>query len=200
MHRDLAHNSAKKACLRAEQFNVSADLFLFTTTFPDLQDLRHQADDDPNVRFQHNFVVTRINEASQALSALQRVPRSEQLDFVMLPLAASTALWSSTANPVLHSIAWPDTGLGAERRHRQRQERQMWCTSSGSAMPPSRSKRSATCRSHCCGPSTTSGPSAALGTTPLHPAQARAKAAISAGRCTSFAPAPGLPAALAAAS
>lgn len=86
VYRDLDHNNAKKACLRAEQVDVSPDLLLFTTTFPDLQDLRHQADYDPNVRFQHNFVVARINEASQALAAFQRVDRSEQLDFVTLAL------------------------------------------------------------------------------------------------------------------
>jgi hypothetical protein len=40
---------------------------LFTTTFPDLQELRHQADYDPNVRF-------------------QRVPKPDQLDFVTLAL------------------------------------------------------------------------------------------------------------------
>lgn len=86
VYRDLDHRNAKQACLRAEQFSVSTDLLLFTTTFPDLQELRHQADYDPNVRFQHNFVVTRIDEAGQALAALQRVPKAEQLDFVTLAL------------------------------------------------------------------------------------------------------------------
>jgi uncharacterized protein (UPF0332 family) len=84
--RVLNHTSAKKAWVRAEQFSDSADLLLFTSTFPELQDLRHQADYDPNVRFQHNFVVTRIDEASQALAALQSVPRAQQVDFVTLAL------------------------------------------------------------------------------------------------------------------
>jgi uncharacterized protein (UPF0332 family) len=86
VYRDLTHHNAKKACVSAEQFSDSADLLLFTTTFPELQDLRHQADYDPNVRFQHNFVITRIAEASQALAALQRVPRAEQVDFATLAL------------------------------------------------------------------------------------------------------------------
>ncbi|MCP9888675.1 hypothetical protein KBY96_12160 [Cyanobium sp. ATX 6A2] len=86
MYRDLDHNNAKKACFRVENSNVSSDLLLFTTTFPGLQELRHQADYDPNVRFQHNFVVTRIDEADQALAALQRVPKPDQLDFVTLAL------------------------------------------------------------------------------------------------------------------
>ena len=86
VYRDLNHTSAKKAWVRAEQFSDSADLLLFTSTFPELQDLRHQADYDPNVRFQHNFVVTRIDEASQALAALQSVPRAQQVDFVTLAL------------------------------------------------------------------------------------------------------------------
>ena len=44
---------------------------IFTTTFPDLQDLQHQADYDPNVRLNHSFVVARVDEAEQALTALQ---------------------------------------------------------------------------------------------------------------------------------
>ena len=59
---------------------------IFTTTFPDLQDLRHQADYDPNVRFNHSFVVARVDEAEQALTALQCLSKAEQLDFITLAL------------------------------------------------------------------------------------------------------------------
>lgn len=59
---------------------------IFTTTFPDLQDLRHQADYDPNVRFNHSFVVARVDEAEQALTALQCLSKAEQLDLLTLAL------------------------------------------------------------------------------------------------------------------
>jgi uncharacterized protein (UPF0332 family) len=86
VYRALNHSEAKKACVRSGQSNSSGDLLIFTTTFPDLQDLRHQADYDPNVRFQHSFVVAQVDEAEEALAALQRVGKAEQLDFITLAL------------------------------------------------------------------------------------------------------------------
>lgn len=86
VYRALKHGEAKRACVRSGQSNSSADLLIFSTTFPDLQDLRHQADYDPVVRFQHSFVVAQVDEAKEALAALQRVGKPEQLDFVTLAL------------------------------------------------------------------------------------------------------------------
>lgn len=86
VYRALNHGEAKRACVRSGQINSSADLLIFSTTFPDLQDLRHQADYDPVVRFQHSFVVAQVDEAKEALAALQRVGKPEQLDFVTLAL------------------------------------------------------------------------------------------------------------------
>lgn len=86
VYRALGHNEAKKACARSCNTTNSENLMIFTTTFPDLQDLRHQADYDPNVRFNHSFVVARVDEAEQALTALQCLSKAEQLDFITLAL------------------------------------------------------------------------------------------------------------------
>ena len=64
----------------------SSDLLLFTSSFFDMQELRHQADYDPNARFMHSFVIARVDEAEQALASLQRVAKHEQLDFITLAL------------------------------------------------------------------------------------------------------------------
>lgn len=64
----------------------SSDLLLFTSSFFDMQELRHQADYDPNIRFMHSFVIARVDEAEQALASLRRVEKHEQLDFITLAL------------------------------------------------------------------------------------------------------------------
>jgi hypothetical protein len=58
----------------------------YASSFLDLQELRHQADYDPDVRLKHSFVVYRVNVAEQSLSTLQRVPKPEPLDFITLAL------------------------------------------------------------------------------------------------------------------
>ena len=86
VYRDLSHSEAKKACRLAGQSNSSADLLLFASSFFDLQELRHQADYDPNARFSSSFVADRVDEADQALASLHRVSKSEQLNFITLAL------------------------------------------------------------------------------------------------------------------
>jgi hypothetical protein len=86
IYRDLDHNKVKKACRKAGQIGGSIDLMVYASSFLDLQELGHQADYDPNVRFKHSFVVDRVNEAEQALTALQRVLKPELLDFITLAL------------------------------------------------------------------------------------------------------------------
>jgi uncharacterized protein (UPF0332 family) len=86
VYRHLNHQAAKKACSRPEVLNYSADLILFTDYFPRLQELRHQADYDPNVRFKQGDVLSTVNDAEQALAALQRASKAEQHDFATLAL------------------------------------------------------------------------------------------------------------------
>ena len=86
VYRDLNHNEAKKACRRTGQIGVSIDLMVYASSLLALQELRHQADYDPIVRYKHSFVVDRVNEAEQALSAILRVPKPELLDFITLAL------------------------------------------------------------------------------------------------------------------
>lgn len=86
VYRSLGHTEIKKACRNAGQTSSSPELLLFTSSFFDLQELRHQADYDPNIRFTNSFVIARVDEAEQALASLQRVARSEQLDFITLAL------------------------------------------------------------------------------------------------------------------
>jgi hypothetical protein len=51
VYRDLNHLTAKKACGRPELQHCSPELAQFLAAFPRLQELRHQADDDPSVRY-----------------------------------------------------------------------------------------------------------------------------------------------------
>jgi hypothetical protein len=66
--------------------HYSPDLTLFADYFPRLQELRHQADYDPNVRFKQGDVLSTVNDAEQALAALQRASKAEQHDFATLAL------------------------------------------------------------------------------------------------------------------
>lgn len=51
VYRDLNHLTAKNACSRPELQGCSQELARFLMAFPTLQELRHQADYDPIVRF-----------------------------------------------------------------------------------------------------------------------------------------------------
>ena len=86
VYRGFGHTEVKKACKRTVQMSGSSDLLLFTSSFFDMQELRHQADYDPNIRFIHSFVIARVDEAEQALASLRRVEKHEQLDFITLAL------------------------------------------------------------------------------------------------------------------
>ena len=54
--------------------------------FPTLQELRHQADYDPIVRFKQGEALSAADDAERALAGLQAAPRDEQLDFITLAL------------------------------------------------------------------------------------------------------------------
>ena len=86
IYRDLSHSEAKKARRVAGQSDSPAELLMFASAFIDLQELRHQGDRDTAAPFKHCFVVDRVDEAEQALTALQCVAKEEQLDFITLAL------------------------------------------------------------------------------------------------------------------
>ncbi|MCP9801392.1 hypothetical protein [Synechococcus sp. RedBA-s] len=67
--------------------NDSQELKLFADYFPRLQEMCHQADYDPVVRFKQAEAASAINEAEVALIGLQAAPKDEQLDFTTLALA-----------------------------------------------------------------------------------------------------------------
>jgi hypothetical protein len=54
--------------------------------FPTLQELRHQADYDPRVRFKQGEALSAAEDAERALTGLQAAQRDEQLDFITLAL------------------------------------------------------------------------------------------------------------------
>ncbi|NQW38882.1 MAG: hypothetical protein HQ469_06775 [Cyanobacteria bacterium] len=86
MYRDLNHLTAKKACSRPELQSCSQELARFLMAFPSLQELRHQADYDPTVRFKQGEALSAADDAEGALAGLQAAPRDEQLDFITLAL------------------------------------------------------------------------------------------------------------------
>mgnify|MGYP002635064208 CR=1 FL=1 len=86
VYRDLNHLTAKKACNRPELQDCSQELVRFLMAFPTLQELRHQADYDPIVRFKQGEALSAADDAERALTGLQAAPRDEQLDFITLAL------------------------------------------------------------------------------------------------------------------
>lgn len=89
VYRGLNHLRAKKACSRPELQHCSEDLGRFLSSFPRLQELRHQADYDPVVRFKQGEALSAVDDAERALAGLQAAPRDEQLDFITLALGMS---------------------------------------------------------------------------------------------------------------
>jgi hypothetical protein len=86
VYRDLNHLTAKKACSRPELQGCSQELARFLMAFPQLQELRHQADYDPTVRFKQGEALSAADDAERGLSGLQDAPRDEQLDFITIAL------------------------------------------------------------------------------------------------------------------
>ena len=86
VYRDLNHLTAKKACNRPELQDCSQELVRFLMAFPALQELRHQADYDPIVRFKQGEALSAADDAERALTGLQTAPHDEQLDFITLAL------------------------------------------------------------------------------------------------------------------
>ncbi|QPN59160.1 hypothetical protein H8F24_13875 [Synechococcus sp. CBW1002] len=66
-YRALNHQAIKKACGHKEVQNYSEDLATFINLFPELQELRQRADDDPNARYKHGEVLSAVNDAEVAL-------------------------------------------------------------------------------------------------------------------------------------
>jgi uncharacterized protein (UPF0332 family) len=86
VYQALNHRVIKNACGLEEAQNYSEDLATFINLFPELQELRYQADYDPNVRYKHGEVLSAVNDAEVALAGLRGAPRDEQLDFITLAL------------------------------------------------------------------------------------------------------------------
>jgi len=86
VYRDLNHLTAKKACSRPELHGCSQELARFLMAFPTLQELRHQADYDPIVRFKQGEALSAADDAERALTGLQAAPRDEQIDSITIAL------------------------------------------------------------------------------------------------------------------
>jgi hypothetical protein len=79
VYRDLNHLAAKKACSRPDLQGCSQELARFLMAFPHLQELRHQADYDPIVRFKQGEALSPLmtpNAAWRGSKALQGMNNS----------------------------------------------------------------------------------------------------------------------------
>jgi uncharacterized protein (UPF0332 family) len=86
VYRALNHQAIKKACGLKEAQKYSQGLEVFIDLFPGLQELRHQADYDPNARYKQGEALSAVNDAERALLGLHSAPRDNQLDFITLAL------------------------------------------------------------------------------------------------------------------
>ena len=85
-YRALNHKTIKRACGLKEAQNYSQELTVFIDLFPGLQELRHQADYNPDARYKQGEALSVVNDAERAVAGLQAAPHDEQLDFVTLAL------------------------------------------------------------------------------------------------------------------
>ena len=85
VYRDLNHLTAKKACSRPELQGCSQELARFLMAFPTLQELRHQADYDPIVRFKQGEALSAADDADAPWQG-SKPSRDEQFDFITLAL------------------------------------------------------------------------------------------------------------------
>jgi len=72
---------------------VSPDLTLIAETFSQLQQVRHRADYDPDFKTIRSFALTRLDEASDAFAAWQKIRDTDEANVFLIALAFG-ARWS----------------------------------------------------------------------------------------------------------
>lgn len=86
VYRNLNYLTAKTTCSRPELQACSEEPPRFLMAFPRLQELRHQADDNPTVRLKQREALNPDDDAERVLAGLQATPREQQIDRITLAL------------------------------------------------------------------------------------------------------------------
>lgn len=86
VYRALEHGFAKNACCQVTSLGFPPGVVYFADTFARLQDQRHQADYDPQVRYIRADVLIMITEVEQAISALKGASVRDRTAFAALVL------------------------------------------------------------------------------------------------------------------
>lgn len=86
VYRALEHGFAKEACNRAARLGFPIGIVHFADTFARLQDERHKADYDPDIRYTRTEVIIMISEAEQAIKALHTATLQDRTAFAALVL------------------------------------------------------------------------------------------------------------------
>ncbi|WP_217693526.1 hypothetical protein [Rhodovulum sp. ES.010] len=80
-YRAIDHGQAKNQCKNGTIKRFPKDVEDFAALFIEAQDARHRADYDPGSRFTRSEVLVLIKRVEEAISAFQRVPKSDRRAF-----------------------------------------------------------------------------------------------------------------------
>ena len=89
VYRGIGHGGTKDACKAAMNVNFPDRLKAFSDSLVRLQDARHQADYDPEVRFSKEDALANLAEAENALAALKAVRPIDRKAFAAWVLVTS---------------------------------------------------------------------------------------------------------------
>jgi hypothetical protein len=81
VYRALDHGFAKRACQQARGMGFPRDIVNFAELFILLQEERHRADYDPDIRYSRPETLAVISNIEKAISAFYKVPRRDRAAF-----------------------------------------------------------------------------------------------------------------------
>lgn len=86
VYRAVEHGFAKSACAQVTNLGFPAGIVQFADLFRSLQEERHGADYDPDIRYTRADTIVYIANAKQAISDLRNAPRADRTAFAVLIL------------------------------------------------------------------------------------------------------------------
>ena len=83
LYRSLQHGDAKVACSAARNMNFPAEIKRCASIFVELQEMRHDADYDPDQRFLRSEASRAIQDSEEAIAALKAAPKRDRRAFAV---------------------------------------------------------------------------------------------------------------------
>lgn len=83
IYRSLEHGFAKNACTQASNLGFPHAIVTFADEFVSMQQARHSADYDPDVRYTRAEVLLLVSNAEQAIASLRSAPKKDRRAFAV---------------------------------------------------------------------------------------------------------------------